>query len=171
MSRAYSLDLRERVVAAVERGGLSARQAAAQFGVGVSTAIRWLQRVHKTGSVRPSKIGGYKPRAIAGEHRSWLLARVKEKDFTLRGLVAELAGPGLKVDYRSVWELRARREAELQKKAWWLANAIALTWRAGGRNGSSIGTASILPAWCSSTRPGPRPTWRRCAAGHRVAAA
>jgi Homeodomain-like domain len=44
MSQAYSLDLRERVVAAVETGGLSARQAAAQLGVGASTAIRWVGR-------------------------------------------------------------------------------------------------------------------------------
>ena len=39
MSKPYSLDLRERVVAAVE-GGLSRRQAAALFDVGVSTVIR-----------------------------------------------------------------------------------------------------------------------------------
>ena len=45
MSRAYSLDLRERVVAAVEKGGLSARRAAVQFGVGASTAIRWVGRL------------------------------------------------------------------------------------------------------------------------------
>jgi putative transposase len=32
-----------------------------------------------------------------------LLERTKEKDFTLRGLVAELAERGLKVDYRTVW--------------------------------------------------------------------
>lgn len=89
MSRAYSLDLRERVVAAVEKGGLSVRQAA-QFGVGANTAIRWVGRRRKTGSLRPSKIGGYKPRAIAGEHRTWLLQQIREKDFTLRGLVAEL---------------------------------------------------------------------------------
>ena len=44
MARAYSLDLRERVVAAVERGGLSCHQSAAQFGVGVSTAINWVRR-------------------------------------------------------------------------------------------------------------------------------
>jgi transposase len=36
-------------------------------------------------------MGGYKPKAIAGEHRAWLLERIKERDFTLRGLVAELA--------------------------------------------------------------------------------
>jgi transposase len=116
MSHAYSLDLRERVVAAVEKGGLSARQAAARFGVGASTAIRWVARVRGTGSVRPSKIGGYKPRAIAGEHHTWLLRRVKEKDFTLRGLVAELAARGLKVDYRSVWTFVHDEKLSFKKK-------------------------------------------------------
>ena len=60
------------MVAAVEKGGLSARRAAVQFGVGASTAIRWVGRLRRTGSVRPSKIGGYKPRVIAGEHRAWV---------------------------------------------------------------------------------------------------
>jgi transposase len=112
----YSIDLRERVVAAVETGGLSARQAAARFGVGASTAIRWVARARATGSVQPSKIGGYKPRAIAGEHRAWLLRRVKEKDFTLRGLVAELAARGLKVDYRSVWTFVHDEKLSFKKK-------------------------------------------------------
>jgi len=116
MSQAYSLDLRERVVAAVEKEGLSARRAAARFGVGVSTAIRWVNRKRQTGSVRPGKIGGYKPRAIAGEHHIWLLARIKEKDFTLRGLVAELAGRGLKVDYRSVWFFVHEQKLSFKKK-------------------------------------------------------
>jgi transposase len=116
MSRAYSLDLRERVVAAVEKGGLSARRAAVQFGVGASTAIRWVGRLRRTGSVRPSKIGGYKPKVIAGEHRAWLLQRVKEKDFTLRGLVAELGARGLKVDYRSVWTFVHEEKLSFKKK-------------------------------------------------------
>ena len=103
MSRAYSIDLRERAVAAVEKSGMSRRRAAAQFGLGISTVIRWARRLRETGSVRPSKVGGYKPKAIAGEHRAWLLRRIKERDFTLRGLVAELGERGLKVDYRSVW--------------------------------------------------------------------
>src|SRR6202012_2604407 len=91
------------VVAAVETGGLSCNQAAKQFGVAVSTAILWVRSLRETGGVAASKIGGYRPKAIPGEHRIWVLERTK-RDFTLRGLVAELAERGLKVDYRSVWE-------------------------------------------------------------------
>jgi len=116
MSRAYSVDLRERAVAAVEKGGMSRRRVAAQFGLGISTVIRWTRRLRETGSVAPSKIGGYKPRAIAGEHRAWLLQRIREQDFTLRGLVAELAARGLKVDYRSVWTFVHSEKLSFKKK-------------------------------------------------------
>src|SRR6267143_5542519 len=100
MGKPYSMDLRERLVAAVETGGLSCHQAAAQFGVGVSTAIVWVRRLRETGSVAPGQMGGHKPKSIAGEHRAWLLERT-ERDFTLRGLVVELAERSLKVDYRT----------------------------------------------------------------------
>jgi transposase len=116
MGRPYSLDLRERVVAAIEKGGMSARQAAGQFGVGASTAIRWVGRSRKTGSVSPGKMGGHKPKAIAGEHRVWLLHRMQEGDFTLRGLVREFAERGLKVDYRSVWNFVHAEKLSFKKK-------------------------------------------------------
>ena len=103
MTRAYSNDLRERVVGAVERGELSCRQAAAHYGVGISTAIKWVQRLRRTGSVSPGKIGGYRPKKLIGPWRIWLLDRCRGGAFTLRGLVAELAARGLKVDYRVVW--------------------------------------------------------------------
>ena len=103
MARPYSIDLRERVVAAVVEGGLSRRQAAAQFGVGISTVIRWVRQFLEAGSVAPGKMGGHKPKTISGAHHDWLVARCREGDFTLRGLVAELAERGCKVDYRSVW--------------------------------------------------------------------
>src|SRR6266403_2074134 len=100
MGRPYSLDLRERVVRAVVKGGLSRHQAAAQFGVAISTAINWVRRFRETGSVEPDQVGGYRPKKIAGPHRDWLLQRCRKADFTLRGLVAELAERGLKADYR-----------------------------------------------------------------------
>lgn len=116
MARAYSLDLRERVVAAVETGGLSCHRAAAQFGIGVSTAINWVRRLRETGSVRPLKVGGYKPKSIRGEYRVWLLQRIEERDFTLRGLVVELAARGLKVDYRTVWSFVHAEKLSFKKK-------------------------------------------------------
>jgi putative transposase len=103
MARPYSLDLRVRLVAAVERDGLSCHQAAAHFDVAVSTAIKWMQRYRRTGNAAPGQMGGHKPKAIAGGHRDWLIERCRSQDFTLRRLVAELAARGLKVDYRSVW--------------------------------------------------------------------
>jgi transposase len=75
MARPYSIDLRERVIAAVERDGMSRHQAAARFGVAVSSAIKWVQRFRRTGSAAPGRMGGHKPKAIAGAHRAWLVAR------------------------------------------------------------------------------------------------
>ncbi len=116
MAKPYSVDLRERVVAAVEDGGLSRRRAAAVFGVGISTVIHWVRRFRETGSVAPGKMGGHKPKSIAGEHRAWLLERTRENDFTLRGLVAELAERGLKVDYRTVWNFAHAEKLSFKKK-------------------------------------------------------
>jgi putative transposase len=102
MARPYSNDLRERVVAAVGHGR-SCRAAAARFGIGVSTAIRWVAQHRRTGSIAPGQMGGHKPKLIAGAHREWLVGRCRSTAFTLRGLVSELAERGLKVDCRTVW--------------------------------------------------------------------
>jgi hypothetical protein len=53
--RPYSMDLRERVIQAVEREGLSRRQAAERFGVGIKTAIDWVRRVPGDGQRRPRR--------------------------------------------------------------------------------------------------------------------
>ncbi|MFC7698445.1 hypothetical protein ACFQX9_17330 [Bradyrhizobium sp. GCM10028915] len=67
----------------------------------ISTAIGWMQRVDETGSVEPGHMGGHK-NAVSGDHAVWLSQRIRDRDFTIRGLVAELARRGLKVDYHSV---------------------------------------------------------------------
>ncbi len=123
MGKPYSMDLRARVVAAVA-GGMSRNRAAKQFGIGISTAINWVKRLGETGSVAPGKMGGHKPKAISGDHRLWLLQRIKSGDFTIRGLVDELAERGLKVDYRSVWEFVHAEELSFKKKrGGWRARA------------------------------------------------
>jgi len=115
MGKPYSVDLRRRVVAAIE-AGMSRNQAAKQFGIAISTAIGWMQRVEQTGSVAPGQMGGHKPKAISGEHAVWLSQRIRAGDFTLRGLVAELGERGLKVDYRSVWEFVHAEKLSFKKK-------------------------------------------------------
>ena len=115
MVRPLSMDLRERLVLAVEREGISARAAAVRFGVSVSSAIVWVRRYRKTGSVAPDKIGGYKPNILAGAHGDWLVERARS-DFTLRGLVAELAARGVKVDYVQVWRFVHARGLSFKKK-------------------------------------------------------
>jgi transposase len=124
MGKPYCLDLRKRVVAAVLAGGMSRNRAAKHFGVGISTAINWVKRQQETGSVTPGKIGGHRQKAISGEHRLWVLQRTKSGDFTLRGLVAELAERGLKVDYRSVWEfVHAEKLSFKKKRGGWRARS------------------------------------------------
>ena len=115
MARPISTDLRERLVGAVERDGISARAAAARFGVSVSSAIKWVRRHRETGSVAPDRMGGHKPRLLTGELRDWLLERTRS-DFTLRGLVAELAGRGVKADYVQVWRFAHAEGLSFKKK-------------------------------------------------------
>ena len=103
MAKPYSSDLCERVVKAVMQDGMSRRAAAQRFGIGVSTVITWMQHWRDTGHVKPGQMGGHRPKKIAATWRTWLLQRCRDRAFTLRGRVGELAERGLKVDYRVVW--------------------------------------------------------------------
>jgi len=121
------MDLRERVVRAVEQEGLSRRQAADRFGIGIKTAIDWVRRHRETGSVAARPMGGCRPKKIVGPYRAWLLERCQRQDFTLRGLVGELAGRGLQVDYRTVWEFVHGEKLTYKKRRWSPASAIGRT--------------------------------------------
>jgi putative transposase len=117
MGRPASLDLRERVIFAVEQEGMSRNGAAARFGVAPSSAIKWVARFRASGSAAPGKMGGHKPKTLRGEHAQWLIARCKEKDFTISQLVAELlAERGVKVDRHSVWEFLHAEALSFKKK-------------------------------------------------------
>jgi transposase len=115
MGKPYSTDLRARVVASVLEGGLSRNRAGAQFAVAVSTVVAWVKRYEETGSLEPGQMGGHKPKSIRGEHEAFLTQRVRERAFTLRGLVRELAERGLKVDYRSVWNFVQAEKLSFKK--------------------------------------------------------
>jgi transposase len=115
MGRPYSIDLRERAVAAVEQEGMSRHAAARRFGVAASTVINWVRQFRREGHVEPGQMGGHKPKAISGEHRIWLISRCSSGDFTLRGLVAELSERGLRADYHSVWDFVHAEDLSFKK--------------------------------------------------------
>jgi transposase len=106
MGAPYSLDLRERVVAAVS-AGMSRAQAAKHFRVSHSSAIRWTKRLEETGSPAALPMGGKKPFVLAGEE-AWIRARIEEKpDLTSRELLAELTERGIEVSHYGVWHFLA----------------------------------------------------------------
>src|SRR4051812_17420615 len=114
MTRPYSLDLRERVVASVSEGR-SCRAVAAVFRLGVATVVRWSQRARATGSAAAKPMGGRKPYLLEGE-REWLLGRLAEKpDLTLHALLCELHERGIVVSCDTLWRF-VRRQAISFKK-------------------------------------------------------
>jgi transposase len=115
MARAYSSDLRDRVVAAV-MAGVSVRSAAERYGVSVASAVKWSQRYRETGSAAAKPRGGKKPYVLVGQ-REWLLARIAEApDLTLRAVMAELADRGVVASYHAVWDFFAHEGVTFKKK-------------------------------------------------------
>jgi hypothetical protein len=116
MGKPYSVDLRERVVAAVETGRCL------PLGSGAIRLLR--QHSHSLGAALPTdrqRCAGSDGRAQADVdcgRASCLVAGAEERDFTLRGLLAELAERGLKVDYRTVWSLVHAEKLSFKKRPW-----------------------------------------------------
>lgn len=95
--------------------GETVRQVAAALSVAPSSVVKWNQRRRRTGSVAPGKIGGHVPPKIRDAEADWLRERIAAGDFTLRGLVGELAARGLRVDYRTVWKFVHRARLSFKK--------------------------------------------------------
>ena len=114
MPKAYSLDLRERVVGAVEAGA-SCHEAAAAFEISVSSAIRWVARVRETGSVAAKPTGGKCSPLDA--HKDWLLELIAgEPDLTLEEIRARLRARGIGASTSMVWRFFKRHDITLKKK-------------------------------------------------------
>ena len=91
MARAYSMDLRERVLRAHAAGEGSQRVLAARFGVSVGAVCGWLGAVCDEGRLWPQPHGGGR-RALNGADPQVLAALVAEQgDATLAQYGARLA--------------------------------------------------------------------------------
>ena len=114
MARPLSIDLRERVVAAV-LAGETCRAVAGRFGVAVSSVVKWSQRHRATGSVAPGKMGGHRKRVLE-PHRGFILEQIAQTPHpTLHRLRDALAARGVSVSHNTVW-LFLRREGLRFKK-------------------------------------------------------
>jgi transposase len=114
MPKAYSQDLRERVVRSVEGGG-SCHEAAAVFEVSVSSAIRWVAQFRRTGSVAAKRMGGR--RSPLDAHKDWLLELIAgEPDLTLEEIRGRLRARGISASASSVWRFFERHGVTFKKK-------------------------------------------------------
>jgi transposase len=116
MARAYSEDLRGRVMAAV-RGGLSCRAAAERFGVSVSTAIRWVRVWRETGAVCAKPVGGDQRSRATEAHAAAILALVAEAaDATLDEMQARLAEREVRLGRTTLWRFFDRHGITVKKR-------------------------------------------------------
>ena len=115
MSKALSLDLRLRVLAAVEAGA-SHRQAAERFGVSAASVSRWRAIAREKGDPRPGPLGGDRRsgriEAQGGLIRSLLAAT---PDLTIEELRRALAERGHAFGYGTIQRF-FRRHALTRKK-------------------------------------------------------
>jgi transposase len=116
MAKALSVDLRRRVVDAVN-GGMSRRQAAERFNVSPSSAIRWLQHHRATGALIPRKQGGDRRSRRIEAHATIILALVDERsDITLAEIKEQLADQGVHAGIGTLWRFFDRKGITWKKR-------------------------------------------------------
>jgi transposase len=112
--RPYSNDLRERIIAAVERGEHSIRQIARLFGVSLSCIVRLLQQYRRTGSVQPRPHAGVPRRKLDAAAEARLLDLVAQQpDATLAELRARL---GIRCSLMTIARALQRHQITRKKK-------------------------------------------------------
>ena len=115
MPKSYSADLRERVIEAVEMGA-SRHEAADRFEVSVSSAVKWLQRWHESGSAAPKPRGGSV--SPLEKRAARILAMIAEHpDLTLKEAVTELRRRRIRTSKSAVSRFFARHDITLKKKS------------------------------------------------------
>jgi len=115
MSRALSLDLRVRVLAAVEAGA-SHREAGERFGVSAASVSRWRRLAHEQGEPRPGPLGGDRRSGRIEAHAPAILSLWDAKpDITLAEIKACLADQGVAVGIGTLWRFFRRHELTLKK--------------------------------------------------------
>ena len=115
MVEPLSLDLRERIVAAVA-GSMSRRKAVERFGVSPASAVRYCALDAKQGDARPRPQGGDRHSHKIEANADFILDAVARKsDVTLVELRALLAQMGVSVAVSTLWRFFNRRRIPFKK--------------------------------------------------------
>lgn len=116
MARAYSQDLRDRVIDA-GLSGMPARQAAARFGVGIATAIVWVRRARASGE-RTARRQGQPRRSKLDPYRDFLLDLIAAtEDITLVEMQERLAAErGIRASVGTIWTFLDRCHMTVKKR-------------------------------------------------------
>ena len=116
MPRAYSVDLRARVLAAAREDRATYPALAARFAVGESTVRLWVRQARTTGQVTPKPHGGGTPLKVDAAGAAVLRDLVRERnDRTLAELQAGYRErAGIAVSVSAVW--RACKRLDLRRK-------------------------------------------------------
>ena len=114
MPRAYSADMRERVIARVEGGG-SRREAAEHYEVSASTAVIWVKCFRETGRCAAKPRGGSVSSLEA--HAEYLLALIEEQpDLTLDEVVLTMHKHKIAGSRTAIWRFFQRHKISFKKK-------------------------------------------------------
>ena len=153
----YPGELRVRVIRFVEGGG-SRREAAEQFDVGVSSAIRWVQRFRDDGTCEPIPRGG--STSPLEKHSQRILALISEQpDFTLGEIVSALHKRRIPGSRSALSRFFARHGITVKKKVCGQQSASAPTWLGRADAGSASKACLTPPALYLSTKLQSPPRW------------
>lgn len=145
MSKALSLDLRVRVLAAV-RAGATHRRAAERFGVSAASVSRWRTREREQGDARPKALGGdRRSKRIEACHEVVMAALGPDGEATLEEVRRTLAAQGLSFGFGTIQRFFARHAITRKKRPRTLQSKAVPTSRHNARPGSkdnSISTPS-----------------------------
>ena len=154
---AYSMDLRERVVAACDARDGTREQIAARFSVSVRWIRELLRRRRETGSIAPKPHGGGRPpafdEAAAGRLRAAVAPTTTPRWRSWPRPPASRAAPRRSTGPCAAWGSRGKKVA-----AGGRAGPPGAEGRA-GRLARGVRRRSTRPGWSSSTRAAPRRRW------------
>ncbi len=114
MPRAYSGDMRQRLIAEVESGA-SRRAAAEEFAVSASTAIIWVKCFRETGRCAAKPRGG--STSPLEKYANFLLTLIEgQPDLTLDEVVCAMRKRKLPGSRTAVWRFFQRHKITFKKK-------------------------------------------------------